>query len=488
MKRLVLLAATWMLVLETLVWSAPKLSQEKAVVEKTIRDSIGWALTKDRPLLESVMTQDERLFLFQPDSKSTIVGWDQFVKQFDFWMDPRFKATRFDLRDLHFNLSPSGDFAWFSALLDDLGEWDGKPIGWKDTRWTGVLEKKNKQWRLVQMHFSFASDKIQKTPSALAPAEASSPVPDAYQEDRRQLGVLVKEEKFQQAADLLESMLKKHPDHFLANSYNAAYVYGRMGRFDEGLRLLEGALAKELWFGQWDFEDNAWDGFRALPGFQQVVERSRLSQVEVAKTATMKLEVSLPAGYNPAQSYPLFLALHGGGENLADFRPHWTSERLRKEFLVAYVQSSQVANMTGFHWQDIDITTRDLNAAIQQLTLKYSIDRSQILVGGFSSGGFAALTVSLKGLLPTRGFVALCPAPPDSITQDDIRKAREQGIRGTIITSEMDGRLAKQRELANRLRDAGFQYQFRVTPQIGHWYPDDLAARIDQALEHIEGK
>ena len=133
---------------------------DKAVIEKTIRDSIGWALTKDRVLAESVLAHDDRLFMFSPDSKGTIAGWDQFVKQFEFWMDPRFKATTFDVRDLRIDLSRSGDVAWWSCILDDLGEWDGRPVGWKDTRWTGVIEKRDGEWLIVQMHFSFASDKV----------------------------------------------------------------------------------------------------------------------------------------------------------------------------------------------------------------------------------------------------------------------------------------------------------------------------------------
>ena len=143
-----------------------KKDAERAAIEKTIRASIGWALTKDRPLLEGVLAHDDRLFMFQPNSKSTIVGWDQFVKQFDFWMDPRFKATSFEIRDLRIDISRSGDVSWWSCILDDLGEWDGKPIGWKNARWTGVLEKQNKRWLIVQMHFSFAAD---KAPAAAAP-------------------------------------------------------------------------------------------------------------------------------------------------------------------------------------------------------------------------------------------------------------------------------------------------------------------------------
>ena len=128
---------------------------DRAVIEKVIRDNIGWALTKDRPLLESTLAHDERLFIFNPTPDAT-VGWQQFVKGFDFWMDPRFKATILDIRELRIDQSRSGDVAWWSCILDDLGEWDGRPIGWKDTRWTGVLERRDGAWRIVQMHFSFA--------------------------------------------------------------------------------------------------------------------------------------------------------------------------------------------------------------------------------------------------------------------------------------------------------------------------------------------
>jgi ketosteroid isomerase-like protein len=132
---------------------------ERAAVEKAIRASIGWALTKDRPLLESVLAHDADLFIFHPDSKSTVSGWEAFARLFDVWMDPRFKATRFDVRDLRVTRARTGNVAWFSAILDDCGEWDGKPSCWKDARWTGVLEKRDGRWQIAQMHFSFASDR-----------------------------------------------------------------------------------------------------------------------------------------------------------------------------------------------------------------------------------------------------------------------------------------------------------------------------------------
>jgi ketosteroid isomerase-like protein len=140
--------------------SASGSEREKAVVARVVHDSICWALTKDRALQESTMAHDEDLFIFWTDSKTTIAGWKQYVKLFDTWMDPRFKATLTEVRDLRIHISRSGDVAWYSAMLDDLGEWDGKPTGSRDIRWTGVLEKRRGKWVVVQMHGSVAKDKV----------------------------------------------------------------------------------------------------------------------------------------------------------------------------------------------------------------------------------------------------------------------------------------------------------------------------------------
>ena len=73
-------------------------------------------------------------------------------------MDPRNRAKGFDIRDLRIVLSNSGDVAWFSAVVDDEGEFDGKPWGAKDIRWTGVLERRGGKWVIVQQHMSEAND------------------------------------------------------------------------------------------------------------------------------------------------------------------------------------------------------------------------------------------------------------------------------------------------------------------------------------------
>jgi ketosteroid isomerase-like protein len=138
----------------------PNRVSEEETIRKVIHDSFAWGLTKDRVRFESVFAKDEDFFTYYPDSKSTVIGWNEFEKYLEQWMDPRNVVKGFEIRDLRLNLARSGNTAWFSAVVDDEGEWDGKPWGSKDIRWTGVLEKRNGNWVIAQQHMSEANDKV----------------------------------------------------------------------------------------------------------------------------------------------------------------------------------------------------------------------------------------------------------------------------------------------------------------------------------------
>jgi ketosteroid isomerase-like protein len=129
---------------------------EKRLVEKAIRSSIGWAKNKDINLLYSVIANDANYVEVNPNDR-VVKGFQDFQKAEAFWMNPDFKAIRYEIRDLTINFSKSGYVAWFFCMLDDINEWKGQPASWENARWTGVLEKRDNNWVIVQMHFSFAS-------------------------------------------------------------------------------------------------------------------------------------------------------------------------------------------------------------------------------------------------------------------------------------------------------------------------------------------
>jgi ketosteroid isomerase-like protein len=135
---------------------------EKNEVAAVIETSIKWCFPdKSRERLYGAVVNDSTLFMFHPDSKSTIDGFEAF-KDFSerVFMVDECQPKGSTIRDLRINLSRSGDVAWFSCLLDDWGEWGGEPWSWKDVRWTGVLQKTAGRWVLVQQHFSKAEDAV----------------------------------------------------------------------------------------------------------------------------------------------------------------------------------------------------------------------------------------------------------------------------------------------------------------------------------------
>ena len=121
--------------------SASEQKNDEAAIARIVRDSICWALTKDRALQESTMAHDEDLFIVWTNSgpRSRVERLREAVRHLD-GSEVQGDGDRSPGPAIH--LSRSGDVAWFDATLDDLGEWDGKPTGARDIRWTGVLEKR----------------------------------------------------------------------------------------------------------------------------------------------------------------------------------------------------------------------------------------------------------------------------------------------------------------------------------------------------------
>jgi len=99
----------------------------------------------------------------------------------------------------------------------------------------------------------------------------------------------------------------------------------------------------------------------------------------------------------------------------------------------------------------------------------------------------ASFEILLSGLIPIKGFITLCPAKPESFTAENIRKAKEKGVSGVLLTTEMEGadRLDQQKDMDAIMTAAGLPHQFVITPNIGHWYPADLGSKIDAGIEFI---
>jgi predicted esterase len=307
-----------------------------------------------------------------------------------------------------------------------------------------------------------------------------------YQEMRAHIGELYEQKKYAEAAEILQKALTQFPDHLHANMHNLALMNVRLKEYKKALEALGYGLENGIWFGKYDFHSEIWAPLKETEGFKAFEQKNEAKRQEAQKTVKPKLEVLVPEDYNKSKKYPLFLALHGGGENINEFKPQWTSKLLRSEFIVAFPQSSQIVSMDGYNWtEDIELTKKEVQNAYEKVIQDYAVETARIIIGGFSSGGVASLEIVLDNTIPVIGFVILCPAKPEDFTAEKVDEAKKRGIKGTLLTTEMDPRLPDQKEMAEVMKTRGLPLEFIVTPNIGHWYPKDLAEMIDAAITQI---
>lgn len=133
------------------------IEEEKPLIEQAIHNVFGWAVKKDFDLFFQTIADDSNFISVTPYNRVKF-GISDVRKDSTFWGSPHFKAIRHEIRDLRIRFSKSGDVAWFFCVVDDINEWKGEPANWENVRWTGVLEKREGKWRVVQQHFSFPSE------------------------------------------------------------------------------------------------------------------------------------------------------------------------------------------------------------------------------------------------------------------------------------------------------------------------------------------
>ncbi|MDZ4716701.1 MAG: nuclear transport factor 2 family protein [Cytophagales bacterium] len=109
--------------------------------------------TEDMELLSKIMANDASLNGFGSEASEIFKGWENFRSSAQ-QMLPAFENTKINVRDQVITVHPSGTMAWFSEQWDWDMLYNGEAATVSDMRLTGVLEKRNGKWIIVQFHNS----------------------------------------------------------------------------------------------------------------------------------------------------------------------------------------------------------------------------------------------------------------------------------------------------------------------------------------------
>lgn len=108
---------------------------------------------QDIELVHEIWAADPDIVVLGTNSDEKIVGWEQIKSQLERQFSS-FEDTYISVRDQVININESGNTAWFSEIMNYNYIYQGEALQFEGLRFTGVLEKKDGDWYIVQSHIS----------------------------------------------------------------------------------------------------------------------------------------------------------------------------------------------------------------------------------------------------------------------------------------------------------------------------------------------
>ncbi len=301
---------------------------------------------------------------------------------------------------------------------------------------------------------------------------------------------LYRNQSFAEALELLTREGGRFPEQAPTISYLRSCMAARVEQPELAIQVLRDALDQGFWYGEQIMRASpSWQPLQGRPDFEELVERFKERQ-EAADVRPQRFIMEPAGGCRADRPCPLFIALHGNGDNgttaLNGWRPATDAG-----WLLAALQSSQAGMSDAYIWDDQDTARREIAEHYTALCQQYAVDVDRVVVAGFSMGGETALRMVLSGVVPARGFVLLGPGGPTIDTPEAwlplIGQGAARGLRGFVLLGEQDAGVPHDsiRTLVELLNTHGVPCELELLPNLGHQYPDDIAPQLSRALAFI---
>lgn len=109
--------------------------------------------TENIQMFESIIAKDEDMVNYGTDAAERWVGFTAFKEAIQKHFDG-FENSKLTVSNQTINVHSSGEVAWFTQIVDWNLVAGGTPLNIEGIRITGVLEKRNENWVIVQFHGS----------------------------------------------------------------------------------------------------------------------------------------------------------------------------------------------------------------------------------------------------------------------------------------------------------------------------------------------
>lgn len=328
-----------------------------------------------------------------------------------------------------------------------------------------------------------------------------------FEEVERVYSRLYREQQYKETLEILENIeflvsedeIKRNFYTIMIDKARACY---RCNLYDETLDIIDMLINDGFICPLWRFSL-----LNKNSRYKNLKSKNDILRIEAEKQSEFKYEVYVPQGYTEEKKYPLFISLHGDGDDVDYHNRFWKPEFLVKRgFIVVSPQSSQRIAYNSYVWNvkelyyqyemeenilDIEYfemyksMREELGRCYDLISQQYSIDKDKIIIGGFSGGAIASIDIALASIIDAKAVIALCSLKPKVFNQENLVFVAKKGTKFIFIEGEKDVPVKDVEKMIEMCKNAGIPYEYYINEGIGHWYPEDLENKLDKALKFI---
>ena len=149
MKNKFIFLTTLLIILSSNTFADPTIKNAELFIQK-MWDSF---IDGDIDAFSQTMSKDEDMVTFGTDASERWDSWQELENSVALQFDA-FDVISVERKNKSLKISNSGNTAWFSETVDWEFLSNGNNESVKDIRYTGVMEYRNGQWKIVQFHCS----------------------------------------------------------------------------------------------------------------------------------------------------------------------------------------------------------------------------------------------------------------------------------------------------------------------------------------------
>ncbi len=134
-------------------------ADETLAIENVLDQWVTANETEDFDLIQKIWAPDSDIILFGTDSDEKLMGWvnikNAIKEQYE-----QIDETYISVYDQFIKISNDGSTAWFAEFLNYNFVYQGEAKSFEGLRFTGILEKQQGEWKIVQAHLSMPAHDI----------------------------------------------------------------------------------------------------------------------------------------------------------------------------------------------------------------------------------------------------------------------------------------------------------------------------------------